>query len=312
MGKITTIGGQALLEGIMMLGPNKAIGAFCDSEGNITTEEIKREFLRDKYPILGKPFLRGIFNFVDTLKLGSKAMELSANKAEIESDEETETKFEKWLTEKIGDKMGAVITSIGVVLGLILSTLLFIYLPVQAFNGIDYLTGGVITGWRAVFEGVLRLAIFVGYIALISLMPDIKRVFMYHGAEHKAIFCYEAELPLTVENVRKQIRFHPRCGTSFLVILILLGIVVGMLIPFTNTWLRTASKIITLPIVVSVGYELLKLCGKYDNAFTRAIAVPGLWVQRLTTKEPDDKMIETAIVALEGVIPENGEDIVKK
>lgn len=298
------------MEGIMMVGPFKTTAAFCDKEGEITTEDLSITPMRMKYPILGKPFIRGIFNMVDTLRLGMKALELSADKATEGEPDEEESKFDKWVTEKLGDKVGGVITGIGTVLGLVLSVVLFLYLPILVFNGIQALTGPGIAPFRSLVEGLLRVVIFLIYLFAVSMIPDIKRVFMYHGAEHKTIFCYENELELTVENVRKQRRFHPRCGTSFLVILIALGIIVGLFIPFTNPVLRTVCKILTLPIVVCFGYELIKLCGRHNNLLTRIIAAPGLWVQRITTKEPDDSMIRTAIVAMEAVIPADGEDLV--
>ncbi len=307
MSKKTSIGGQALMEGVMMLGPKKITAAFCDENGNVTAEDIEFTFTKEKFPIVGKPIIRGVFSFIDTMRLSMKSMDLAAKQFEIE--DEPQGKFEKWLTDKFGDKIGSVIVGLGVVLGLALSVLLFLFLPVVAFNGITMILGEQSDITRAIVEGVLRMAIFIGYVAVIALIPDIKRVFMYHGAEHKTIFCYENELPLTVENVKIQSRFHPRCGTSFLVILIVLGIVVGFFIPFSNPILRTGAKILTLPLVVSLGYELIKICGRFDNVITRIISAPGMWVQRLTTKEPDDKMIETAIKAMESVIPENGEDI---
>ena len=309
MSKKTSIGGQALMEGIMMVGPNKKVAAFCDKNGNITTEEIVCPALKDKYPILGKPFIRGIFSMAHSLNMGMKAMERSADKA-MEGEEVTESKFDKWVTEKMGDKMSGVITAVGSVLGILLSVLLFMYLPSLITNGIKYFAGEGIEAFRSLIEGGLRMVIFLIYILLISLMPDIKRVFMYHGAEHKTIFCYEAELPLTVENVKKQSRFHPRCGTSFMTLIILIGIIVGFLIPFQDPLLRTLMKILTLPVVISVGYELIKFCGKHDGILCRIISYPGLLIQRITTKEPDDKMIETAIAAMVEVIPENGEDII--
>ena len=161
------------------------------------------------------------------------------------------------------------------------------------------------------FEGVLRIAIFLGYVLCVSLLPDIKRVFQYHGAEHKTIFCYEADLPLTVENVRPQRRFHPRCGTSFMILMLLLGIIVGFFIPFSNPILRTAVKLLCIPIIVNIGYEVQKACARHDNLLCRIITAPGLWMQRITVKEPDDKMIEAAIAAMQAVIPENGEDLIK-
>lgn len=310
--RVTSIGGQALLEGILMVGPKKNTAAFCDSEGNITTEDIESSFMKEKYPILGKPFIRGVFSFIDTLRLGMKALMLSADKAGIDEDDpEKLSKFEKWLNKTFGDKIMNVVAGVGSVLGVLLAIVLFFLLPTALFNWITALAGVELEGLRSVFEGVLRIVIFVGYIAAVSKMPEIDRTFRYHGAEHKTIFCYENALPLTVENVRKQKRFHPRCGSSFMIIMILLGIVVGFFIPVTNPLLRTVCKLLCLPVIMSVGYELIKLCGRHDNPATRIIAAPGLWLQRITVKEPDDKMIEAAIAAMESVIPENGEDLVQ-
>lgn len=310
--RVTSIGGQALLEGIMMVGPKKNTAAFCDGEGNITTEDIVSPFMKEKYPILGKPFIRGIFSFIDTLRLGMKALMRSADKAGVDEDDpENLSKFEKWLDRTFGDKIMNVVAVIGGVLGVLLAIVLFFMLPTALFNGLELLTGTGIEGWRSIFEGILRIAIFVGYIAAVSKMPEIDRTFRYHGAEHKTIFCYENELPLTVENVRKQRRFHPRCGSSFMIIMILLGIIAGFFIPVTNPFLRTICKLLCLPVIMGVGYELIKLCGRHDNLATKIISAPGLWLQRITVKEPDDRMIATAIAAMEAVIPENGEDLVQ-
>lgn len=308
--RVTSIGGQALLEGILMVGPKKNVAAFCDEAGNITTEEVSTPSLREKYPILKKPFIRGVFSMVDTLRLGMKALTLSADKVGGEEEEEP-SKFEKWLEKKFGDKVMNAVVTVGGVLGVALAVLLFFFLPAVLFNGLMMLTGDGHSGWRSVFEGLLRIVIFVLYIVVISKMPEIDRTFRYHGAEHKTIFCYENDLPLTVENVRKQKRFHPRCGSSFMILMLLLGIIIGFFIPFSNPFLRTFCKLLCLPIVVSIGYELIKLCGKYDNVLTRIIAAPGLWFQRLTVKEPTDKMMEAAIAAMKAVIPENGEDIIR-
>lgn len=308
MSKITSIGGQALIEGIMMLGPNKISAAFSSENGEISVEDIEFHFMREKYPVLKLPFIRGVFNFVDTMRLSMKAMSMASDKIEIE---ESESKFEKWIEKNFGDKLMKVILALGAILGFAISLLLFVYLPILAFSGISMLVSSDINAYRSLTEGIIRMAIFILYVYLISLIPDIKRVFMYHGAEHKTIFCYENELPLTVENVRIQKRLHPRCGTSFLVIMIVLGIIVGLFIPFTNPIIRTLAKVITIPLVISLGYELIKLCGKHNNIFTKIIATPGMWVQKITTKEPDDKMIETAIAAMQSVIPENDEDIIK-
>ncbi len=307
--KITTIGGQALMEGIMMVGPTRVTAAFCDEQGRITTEDIVSERLTKKYPILGKPFIRGVFAMIDTFRLGYKALSLSADKI-TGGEEEELTGLDKWLDDHLGSKVTGVIMAIGSVLGVALAIGLFFMLPTFLFNLLQGLTGDI-SGWRSVFEGVLRIAIFVGYILLISLMPDIRRVFQYHGAEHKTIIAYEADLPLTVENVRAQGRFHPRCGTSFMALMLLLGIIVGFFIPFSNPVLRTVVKLLCIPVIVNIGYEVQKFCARHDSAFSRIITAPGLWMQRITVREPDSRMIEAAIAAMEAVIPENGEDLVQ-
>ncbi len=309
--KITTIGGQALMEGIMMVGPHKTVAAFCDDKGNISTEEITSPRLTQKYPILGKPFIRGIFSLIDSYRLGYKALALSADKLTEASGEEEPSKLDKWLEDHLGDKMTGVVMGVGSVLGVALAVALFFLLPTVLFNLLQTVVPADIAPWRSLFEGVLRIGIFIGYVLLISLMPDIKRVFQYHGAEHKTIFCYENDLPLTVENVRKQGRFHPRCGTSFLILMLIISIIVGFFIPFSNPFLRTLVKLLCIPVIMNVGYELQKLCARHPGKITSAIIAPGLWVQRITVKEPDDKMIEAAIAAMEAVIPENGEDLIK-
>jgi uncharacterized protein YqhQ len=197
---------------------------------------------------------------------------------------------------------------VSAVIGIGLAVVLFVWLPAFLFRllsgTVPSLNRAVI---RGVFEGVFRIVLFVGYVAVISLMKDIRRVFMYHGAEHKTIFCYEQGLPLTVENVKLQKRFHPRCGTSFMILMLLVGMVVSMVIPDMNAVLRTGIKLLTIPFVVGVGYELIKLAGRKDNWFTRLISKPGVWLQHITTREPDDGMIECAIAAMEKVIPDDSE-----
>lgn len=309
--KITTIGGQALMEGIMMVGPTRTAAAFCDESGTITTEDIEEQRLTKKYPLLGKPFIRGIFSLIDSFRLGYKALSLSADKLTDGEEEEELTGVDKWLTEHLGDKLTGVIMTVGSILGVGLAILLFFFLPTVLFNLLQDAVASDISGWRSLFEGVLRIAIFLGYVLLVSLVPDIKRTFQYHGAEHKTIFCYENDLPLTVENVRLQGRFHPRCGTSFLILMLLLGVIVGFFIPFSNPFLRTFAKLLCIPVIMNIGYELQKACARHDNLLSRIITAPGLWVQRITVKEPDDKMIEAAIAAMEAVIPENGEDLIR-
>lgn len=308
--KITTIGGQALMEGIMMVGPYRTVAAFCNEKGEISTEEITCPRLTKKYPILGKPFIRGIFSLIDSFRLGYKALSLSADKITEDTGEEELTGLDKWLDEHLGDKLTGIVMGVASVLGVALAVLLFFFLPTLLFNLLQSAVPGDISGWRSIFEGALRLAIFLGYVLLISLMPDIKRVFQYHGAEHKTIFCYENDLSLTVENVRAQGRFHPRCGTSFLVLMLILGIVVGFFIPFSNPFLRTFTKLLCIPVIMNIGYELQKACARHQGLLSRIITAPGLWVQRITVKEPDDKMIEAAIAAMNAVIPENGEDLI--
>ncbi len=297
----TSIGGQALIEGIMMRGPKKSAMAVRDPKGEIVLEEWETEVsARGKFFKL--PIVRGVFNFIDSMKSGYRCLMRSA---EIAFPEETE----KELTEKEKKKESALMSfamTLGVVLGIALSIGLFMYLPAQLFSwlakAVPALDNDLV---RSVFEGVFRLILFVGYMSAMCLMKDMRRTFQYHGAEHKTIFCYEAKLPLTVENVRAQRRFHPRCGTSFLILMLIVGIIISMFIKVDNPLLRTVVKLALLPITMGIGYELIKFCGKHDNVLTRIIAAPGLWLQRITVHEPDDSMIECAIRAMEAVIPEN-------
>ncbi len=307
MAKKTSIGGQALIEGIMMRGPERSAMAV----RNINTKEITLEECdtkgKDRPKVCKLPFIRGIFNMYDSLTFGYKCLMRSAELSGME-DEEDEKKKEKgpskW--DKLFDTL---LMPIATVLAVVLALGLFIYLPMQLWK---WIAGGSAIAEnyyaRACFEGVLRIVVFVAYVWLTSLMKDIRRTYMYHGAEHKTIFCYEAELPLTVENVRRQKRFHPRCGTSFLILVLIVGIVISMFIHIDSLPLRMCVKILTLPIVVGVGYELIKLAGRKDNLLTRIISAPGMWLQHITTREPDDTMIECAIAAMEKVIPKDGSD----
>ncbi len=306
---ITSIGGQALVEGVMMRGPQRTEVAVRLPDGSISSEELKASSLRDRHPAWRLPLLRGIAAFADSLSIGYRALSLAVEKAGL-GDDEGESKLDRWIEKKFGDRaMNAVMTA-GTVLGVAVGVGLFFLLPTWLFNLLQAAAGPAAAGWRAPAEGLMRFALFVGYIALCASLPDMKRVFAYHGAEHKTIFCYENREPLTVENVKKHQRFHPRCGTSFLVLMLLIGIFIGFFIPFSNPFLRTAVKILCIPAAVGVGYELIRYCGRNDNALTHVISAPGLWMQRLTTREPDDGMMEVAIAALEAVIPGNGEDLV--
>lgn len=315
--RITSIGGSALIEGIMMRGPKRTTVAVRTGEEEIYTEDLTFTSLSEKFKIFKLPFIRGIAGLIDSMRLSYKALMLSAEKAidSIPEDEQEQpSRLEKWIDEKLGDKFMKILMVFAAVLGVGVAVLLFFVAPSGLFDLTNYISPQFHDSWlaRSVFEGIVRIALFLLYIVVCSQMSDMKRVFMYHGAEHKTIFCYENELELTVENVRRQRRFHPRCGTSFMVIMILVGIIIGLFIHISNPFLRALVKILLLPLSCGLGYELIKLCGRHDNAFTRIIAAPGLWAQRITTKEPDDKMIEVAIVAMEAVIPENGEDLVQK
>ncbi len=381
--KYTSIGGQALMEGIMMRGPHKAVMCVRRMDGSITSEEVvlKKPTVWAKIPII-----RGVVNFASSMAMGTKMLMRSADiaiedeeksiaaeeaaakaleegiqadsasaseepapaepaaKADSEgisaepvaeaaaslreNEEPVNSKSKDKKNRKQEDKkkkdesndMGF-FTGVATVLGFALAILLFFFLPTWAYSGLlailpdaaaDYLSGSAV--WKSVIEGFIKLFIFFGYMILISQMKEIKRLFQYHGAEHKTIFCYEAGEELTVENVRKYKRFHPRCGTSFIVLMLLVGVAAGICITaflpeYDSVWIRPVIKLALIPLTMGVGYEMLKLAGKHDNIITRIISAPGLWMQRISTKEPDDGQIECAIAALIPVIPEDGEDM---
>ncbi len=315
--RITSIGGQALMEGIMMRGPLKSTVGVRRTDGSIELEEIKPLNLTQKYKILRLPILRGVAGMIDSLVTGNKALMMSADKMiegeEAAGIEEEPSKLDLWLDKHFGEKAVGVIMGISTTVAVLFCVAVFFFVPTWLFNllanAVPALNDHMI--WRSAFEGILRIVLFLVYMALVTLNKDIKRVFQYHGAEHKTIFCYEHGLELNVENVRKQTRFHPRCGTSFIVLMLIVGILIGLFIPFTNVWLRSAVKILLLPVTVGIGYELIRICGRHDNIITHIIAAPGMWMQHLTTKEPKDEMIEVAIAAMKDVIPENGEDIIR-
>ncbi len=310
---ITSIGGQALIEGVMMRGPKKTFLSVRLQDNSLYSEEIKVDLIQKKYKIFKYPFFRGIAGLVDSLRIGQKALNISAEKSTGLDKMEPESKFEKWISKTFGDKITNVIIFISTVLGICLSLFLFFFLPSWIFNvtvgNMPQFAGN--STFRSIFEGIIKFLIFLAYMFLCSQIKDIKRVFQYHGAEHKTIFCYENQDDLTIENVKKCSRFHPRCGTSFIVVMLLIGIVIGIFIPFHGSALRAIIKILLIPVMASLGYELIKFCGRHDNKLTRIIASPGLWMQRITTKEPDDSMIEVAINSLKAVIPENKEDQIK-
>ncbi len=396
--KRTSIGGQALIEGIMMRGPHKTVMSCRLPDGGISTEEIEWGSASKKYKILTWPIIRGAVALVDSMLNGYKALMLSAERsgmldeeeqgkaspvsteavaedgesvdcnlpaeesestveasdetsveesenetpieeaenddpveescdvavasadeaqpsAEAVSDEEPEPTADKKKKESVFE---AIVGVVSLILGVGLAIVLFMWLPSTAFNLINRLEGIDITSYRALFEGVIKIMIFVLYMFAVSFMKDIRRVFMYHGAEHKSIFCYEKGLELTVENVRSQKRFHPRCGTSFMILMLIVSIVISYLVltfvpgvkwlAENYSWIWVIIKILMMPLMCGIGYELIRICGRYDNFLTRAISAPGVWLQHISTKEPDDSMIEVAIESIKAVIPENSED----
>ncbi len=389
--KITSIGGSALIEGIMMRGPKKNTVCVRTGKDELYTEDVTVTFLAQKAKIFKLPFFRGFAGLIDSMRLSYKSLMLSADKA-VElmafasvlgvalaiglffflpsflfdvsgsfipafrddsvysytvTDNTTTVQFmdeaEKELTVPFAvtdtgkvwtvldekDENGLYKITVtdetnpagnGTVSMRNTRNWKRVYIK-TAENGaalsakqkMDVSQEGLQRLWKSIFEGVLKIVLFLGYIILVSQTKDMKRVFMYHGAEHKTIFCYENDEELTVANVKKQIRFHPRCGTSFMVIMLLLGILIGLFVPanpFGIAFLRPLFKILLIPVTCGIGYELIKLCGRHDNTFTRIIAAPGLWAQRITTKEPDDDMIEVAITAIKAVIPDDGSDII--
>jgi len=300
----TSIGGQALVEGIMMRGPKKQAVVVNTKDGFVTkVEEIK--LLKDKYPIVGLPLIRGVVNFINSMTIGMRALMFSVDQMPEEEQEEP-GKFELWIERKFGNERAekALIT-FSVVLGVAFSVGLFILLPTFLAGFLSGLIEHRIL--RNLAEGVLRIVIFVVYLWCSSRLGQIKRMWGYHGAEHKAITCYEKGLPLTAENVMKQSKQHPRCGTSFLFIVMIVSILVFSFTGWENIWVRIALRLLLLPVVVAISFEIIKLAGRYDNIFTGIISAPGKALQRLTTHEPDEDMVETAVEALKLVIPEDAE-----
>lgn len=311
----TSVGGQALIEGVMMQGPKGMATAVRTPEKDIKVEYHKVKHIRDKVKILGFPVIRGVVNFVESMITGYKTLMYSAEVSGMEEySEEDLNKFEKWLNNKLGDKLMGVITGVASVLGVCLAFLLFMYFPVLFFSKVNEWCSNALTDYQGLIEGVLKIIIFVIYLVIVSRMNDIKRTFMYHGAEHKSITCYELGQELTVENVRKCSRFHPRCGTSFIFVILIFSIivytVVSKLFPqiAENRVLWTLLKLVFLPLIMGIGYEFIRYAGRHDNLFVKIVSAPGLWMQRLTTKEPDDDMIEVGIEALKAVITDDPKD----
>ncbi len=297
----TSIGGQAVIEGVMMRGPKKTALSVRLPDQSISTEEWATPDGNKWYK--KTPFIRGIFNFMESLTCGYQSLMKAAEKAGLDDEEEEPSAFEQKLRKILGDKFMPVLEGCILVFSLLMALFFFAFLPTTIVN---LLKGSISHPLvLSALEGLTKIAILIVYLAAISHMSDIKRVFMYHGAEHKTIFCYENGEELTVENVRKYTRFHPRCGTSFLVIVLLLSILVSSFVSWDNVWLRVGMKVLTLPIIMSLSYECIKYAGRHDNLLTRILSAPGLWTQRLTTKEPTDDMIEVAIASMKRVIPDD-------
>ena len=308
----TMCGGQALIEGIMMRGPKRQSIVVRKPDGELEIQEKELKLIKDRCPILGLPLIRGVITFCDSMYNGVTALMFSAEFVPEEGEEEEPSKFETWLNDKLGsEKATAFFTTVAVILGLAMSIGLFFLLPTLLGTAIILVTDSMLA--RNLAESLLKILIFVAYLALCSHMKEMKRVFSYHGAEHKTIFCYEAGLPLTVENVRKQPRHHPRCGTSFLFMVIAVSILVSTVVfaiwPVHNPILRFLAHLVMLPLIVGISYEFNRWAGRHDGPITRLMTAPGLWLQNFTTFEPDDSMIEVGIKALELVLPEKqGED----
>ena len=306
----TMIGGQALIEGIMMLGPDKKSIVVRRPDGGLEIKTEQRRLIKDRHPILGWPFLRGVVNFCTSMYTGVTALMYSAEFYPEDGEEDEEpSKFEQWLDEKLGsEKAMAFFTTLAVIIGMAFSVGLFFVLPTLLSGAVMYFFPQVPLWVRNLVEGVVRVVIFLGYLILCSKTKSIRRVFSYHGAEHKTIFCYEKGLELTVENVRAQPKHHPRCGTSFLFVVIVVSILLSSIVfsfwHFTNPWLRTLVHLALLPVVVGLTWEINRYVGGHDNLLCRAIRRPGMGIQRWTTFEPDDSMIEVGIEALKQVLPE--------
>lgn len=298
--KSSGIGGQAVMEGIMMRNGSEYSVAVRKENGEIEVKKETYKGVGSKCKLFRLPFIRGIFSFVDSLVLGMKSLNYSASLFMEDGEEEEEPgRFEKWLQKKFGDKAQKVIMDLTMVISIILAMGIFMVFPTWVSTLMKPLLGNGI--WMALFEGVLRIAIFIAYVGLISLMPDIKRTYMYHGAEHKCINCIEHGLPLTVENVMKSSKEHKRCGTSFLLIVMVISILFFLVIRPETLWLRLVSRILLIPVIAGVSFEFLRLAGNSDNPVVNLLSKPGLMLQGLTTKEPDEKMAEVAICAVEAV-----------
>ena len=306
----TSIGGQAIMEGVMMRGPKEIAMAVRKPDNEIIVERRPISSVLQKSKILKLPIIRGCIAFFESMIVGVKALMFSAEFFDLEEGGASDSKFDRWLEDKFGDKIKDIVIYVSVVLSILLSVGLFFMLPNFVAELIAKLTSIQVDGTpRTLIEGGIRILIFLGYLLLVSQMKEIKRVFMYHGAEHKTISTYEQGLELTVENARGSSRLHPRCGTSFLIFVMVISVIVFMIIPKGLTWYnRALFKLLLLPVVAGLSYEIIKFAGRHDNWFTRIISKPGMWLQYITTREPDDSQLEVAIEAMKAVLTGDKED----
>jgi len=310
---ITSIGGSAVMEGVMMRGPKEIATAVRKPDGEIIVDKKPISSLVTKYHVNKIPILRGVFAFFDSMITSMRALMFSADFVDLEGEEESESKFDKWLEAKFGDKVKDIVIYFSVVIAVIFSIGIFMLLPYffARFLGI-FIKSGVI---KTIIEGVFKICLFLGYIILVSQMEDIKRVFQYHGAEHKTIFCYEEGLPLTPENCMKMKRLHPRCGTSFLVFVMIISIILFSLVSrfswgsgIAGFFIGLGIRLLLLPIVSGISYEIIRWAGRSQNPVVCLLSKPGMWLQLLTTREPDEKQLEVAIAAMSAVLTGNKED----
>ena len=293
----TSIGGQALIEGVMMRGKKITAMTVRLPDNSIDTEIMENQMLKDKYKFFGLPFVRGCVNFVESLVFGYKCLMKSAEKAGV--DDESDKQKE--------GKIFSVLSVVAMFIGVILALLLFMYIPAlitKLFSTYLFDLGY----FKATFEGMIKIVVFIVYLFVVSLMSDIRRVFQYHGAEHKSIACFEHGDDLTPENAKKYTRLHPRCGTSFTINVLLISIIINSFVPVWYLALRTIINLLVIPLIVSISYEFIKLSAKHENIITRVLSAPGMWLQKLTTKEPDESQLEIAITALKTVIEDEAEN----
>ena len=314
----TSIGGQALIEGIMMRGPKGSAMSVRLPDGTIDTEVEEYVPIGRKHKILRLPIIRGVVGFAESMITGYKYLMKSADKALTEEEKEEDmSKLDKWLSEHLSEKMTSIVTSVASILGVVIAVFIFLYIPIEAVDLLDkyVLTAVDISKYHSLLEGILRIIIFILYMVAVSRMSMIRRVFMYHGAEHKTIFCYENGLELTVENVKKMSRLHPRCGTAFMFVMLFLSMIISFSLVLVFPALASINKVIwmiikiaILPIIMGIGYEFIKFAGKHDNFIVNILSYPGLLMQKITTVEPTDDIIEVAIESMKAVITDNPED----